>query len=242
MAKYKVFSTKKLEPSLIENAKHSGIEITEQEFISIKPIRNKETFERIIQLAESGINTIALTSSNAVDVLESYHRVGDTSYVIEWKIFCLSGKTKESVEAALFSKKTIIGEARNARELAKEIISQGVKEIIFFCGNKRRIELPTMLKDAGVTVHEIVVYETIETPVTVTDDVGGILFFSPSAVQSFFSVNQLRKNIVCFAIGQTTADSIADFTDNRIIISETPSQEKLLALVQSYFQNINCYE
>lgn len=242
MAKHKVLSTKKLEPSLIEQAKQSGIEIIEQEFISIKPIRNKETVEPIIQLAESGVNTIALTSSNAVEVLESYHHVGDTYYVIDWKIFCLSGKTKESVESALFSKKKIVGEAKNASELAKEIISQGIKELIFFCGNKRRDELPTILKEAGIKVHEVVVYETIETPIVATDDVEGILFFSPSAVQSFFSVNQLKKNVVCFAIGQTTADSIADFTDNRIIISESPSQEMMLASVNFYFQNKNCYE
>jgi uroporphyrinogen-III synthase len=87
-----------------------------------------------------------------------------------------------------------------------------------------------------------VIYETIETPQVSTEDIDGILFFSPSAVQSFFSVNQLKKETVCFSIGYTTAESVAGFTDNRIIISEAPSQEMILASVHFYFANKACYE
>lgn len=136
----------------------------------------------------------------------------------------------------------VVDTADNAKSLAQTIIQHGVEEIVFFCGNKRRDELPEILKAAGIKVHEVVVYETIETPVVTNDDVDAILFFSPSAVQSFFSVNQLKKNTVCFAIGQTTANSIADFTDNRIVITESPSQEMMLALVNFYFQNMDCHE
>jgi uroporphyrinogen-III synthase len=241
-ATHKVLSTKKLDPSLVEKARENGIEVVEQEFISIKPIRNKETLKRIIDLAENGKRTIALTSANAAEVLASYMHVGDTYYVIHWKIFCLSGKTKEAVLSAKFLEKQIAGEAVNAASLAGEIIRQHVNEIVFFCGNKRRDELPNILKEAGVIVHEVVLYETVGTPQVSTDDIDGVLFFSPSAVQSFFSVNQLRQGAVCFAIGQTTATSIADFTDNRIIMSESPNQEMMLSSVQFYFQNSNCYE
>ena len=241
-AKHKVLSTKKLEPSLVQKANECGIEIFEQEFISVRPIKNEETFRRIIEFAEAGKRTIVLTSANAVNVLDGYMHVGDTYYAVDWKIFCLSGKTKEAVLSAKLLEKNIIGEAPNATALAKEIIQHGVQEIVFFCGNKRRDDLPNVLKEAGVMVHEVVVYETMETPQVSTSDVDGILFFSPSAVQSFFSVNQLKKDTVCFAIGQTTADSIADFTDNRIIVSESPSQEMLLASVRFYFDNSGCYD
>lgn len=241
-AKHKVLSTKKLEPSLVEKAKEKGIEIIEQEFILIRPIRNEETFRKITGFAEDKKLIIALTSANAVGVLDSYMHVGDTFYVIDWKIFCLSGKTKEAVLSARLLGKNIIGEATNATALAKQIIQHGVQEIVFFCGNRRRDTLPTILEEAGIIVHEVVVYETLETPQVSTAGIDGILFFSPSAVQSFFSVNQLKKDTVCFAIGLTTADSIADFTDNRIIVSEVPSQEMLLGSVQFYFQNSGCYD
>src|SRR4029079_4049908 len=128
MAKYKVLSTKKLEPSLVEQAKEKGIEIIEEEFISIRPVMNKETFDKIVALAETGKSFIAITSSNAVDVLDSYMHARDIYYVIQWNIFCLSGKTKEAILNTGLLEKNIVGEARNAEELATEIIKHGVKE------------------------------------------------------------------------------------------------------------------
>jgi uroporphyrinogen-III synthase len=242
MNRFKILSTKILKPSLLEQVKESNVVITEQDFISIKPVLSEELHKHVIDLAATGIQTIALTSKNAVEVLDMYMHVGDIYYAVDWKIFCLSGATKQAVSDAPFLEKNIIGEAENAADLAKEIIRQDAKEIIFFCGSKRRDDLPGILKKAGIVVHEVVLYETLETPEIVTKDFDGVMFFSPSAVQSFFSTNQLSVHTVCFAIGNTTAEAIASFTNNKIIISESPGQEMLLSSVQFYFQNINCYE
>lgn len=236
MAKYKVLSTKKLEPSLIELAKKNDIEIIEQEFISINPIRNQETFNRILGFINGKILNIALTSTNAVDALNSYMHFNDTYLVADWNIFCLSGKTKEAVMNALLLRKNIAGEASNATELAGEIISKGVKEIVFFCSDKRRDELPTTLKNANIKVHEVIVYETTETPVTVSNDFDAVLFFSPSGVQSFFSANELNEDSVCFAIGRTTATSIATYTQNKIINSIIPDPKMMIEEAIEYFK------
>src|ERR1043166_3301298 len=147
--KYKVLSTKKLEVSLLEQAKQNDIDIIEQEFISIKPILSHENLEQIIELVKSGLLNIVFSSSNAVTAFEKYLHVGDTSYLFEWEIFCLSGKTKEVILNSKRLGKNIIGEAENASSLAKKIIEQKVNEIIFPCGNKRREELPSILKNAG---------------------------------------------------------------------------------------------
>jgi uroporphyrinogen-III synthase len=241
MAKYKVLSTKKLEPSLIEHAKQNHIEIIDQEFISVKPVLTFENINRFLLLLKKPY--AVFTSANAVTSFTCYLHPGDPAYKPLWKIFCLGGKTKEAVLKIRSLKKNIVAEANNATDLAHKIIEREVKEIVFCCGDRRRDELPDILKKAGITIHELVVYETVETPSTIaTDDIDAILFFSPSAVKSFFSVNQLKKTTVCFAIGQTTASSIADCSDNKIIISESPSQEMMLASVHFYFQNINCHE
>ena len=242
MMKYKVLSTKKLELSLIEQAKQNGIEVIEQEFISVKGVFSKEKFKELTELVKSGLEHFVFTSSNAVILLDQDLYLGDTHYIIDGKIFCLSGKTKDAVLNSNHLGRNIIGEAENASSLAKKIIELKIDKVIFFCGNKRREELPLLLKNAGIKVHEMIVYETIETPTIITDDSDAILFFSPSAVQSFFSTNKLKKNTVCFAIGETTADSITTFTNNKIITSEFPSQEMMIASLNFYFQNINCYE
>ncbi len=242
MAKYKVLSTKKLSPLLIEESKQNSIQIIEQEFISVQPIITKEKCKEVLDLAKSGKEYVAFTSANAVTPFYEYLHQHDTYFVVGWKIFCLAGKTKEAVLNSLLPEKNIISTAENAKVLSQKIIEHGVKEIIFFCGNKRRDDLPNILKDAGIIVHEVVVYETIEIPAVATKDIDAILFFSPSTVASFFTINKLNSKCVCFAIGQTTANTIIDFADNKIIIVETPSQETMVASVKFYFQNINCYE
>ncbi|HEV7329847.1 MAG TPA: uroporphyrinogen-III synthase [Flavisolibacter sp.] len=242
MATYKVLSTKKLAPSLVEKANENGIEIIEQEAIAIKPIVTEEKAREIMPwVLSEDLHYAVFTSANAVLAVQKYLRQGASWLIPNWKVFAIGGKTKETLYP-YFNPANIVATADYGKDLAQKIIEEKVKEVVFFCGNRRRDELPNILKAAGITVHEIVVYETTETPAMLTEDIDGILFFSPSAVHSFFSANQLKKGTVCFAIGQTTADSIADFTDNRIIISESPSQESMLASVNFYFQNINCYE
>ncbi|MBO9682774.1 MAG: uroporphyrinogen-III synthase [Flavisolibacter sp.] len=235
MAKYKVLSTKKLEPSLVKQAGESDIELVEQEFISIQPIVSKEKQEEISHWLMNSNADVAFTSANAVEAVKNYLDKNSSRH-----FYCISGRTRSSLLLHVRDEQ-IMATADYGKDLAGKIIKQQPKEIIFFCGNKRRDELPGILKEAGIKVNEVTVYETVETPVVAEDDMDAILFFSPSAVQSFFSVNQLKQNVVCFAVGTTTAESISHFTKNKILICEQPSQEMMLNAVKIYFQNTNQY-
>jgi len=216
--------------------KQAGLDVVEQEAIRINPILTKEKWDEIFTLLEKKINYAVFTSSNAVTAAKKYLDDYVNHLPPQWKIFCLSGKTKESLieSEALFG--TIEATALSAAELAQQVIEHGVKELLFFCGNRRREELPTILQTAGVKVHEVMVYEVEETPVVANGDFDGVLFFSPSAVQSFFNVNQLKENVVCFAIGQTTAASLQLFTTNKLCVSKEPTQEALVKEVINYFK------
>ena len=238
MAKYKVLSTKKLEPSLVEKAREHDIEIIEQEFISITPVWNKETHDNILSFPNSGLFTAAITSANAAGILNDYMVADDTGYVFAWNFFCLQGKTKKAIQDAPFLRKAVIaGEAVNASLLADEIIRKEIKEIIFFCGDQRRDELPNKLKEAGIKVHEVVLYETIGTPVAVDNDLDAILFFSPSGVQSFFAINELNANTVCFAIGATTKNNISSFTSNTVITGLIPDPKEVINELIEHFKH-----
>jgi uroporphyrinogen-III synthase len=64
----------------------------------------------------------------------------------------------------------------------------------------------------------------------------GILFFSPSAVESFFSKNKLPEQTVLFAIGNTTAKTIhRRYCNNRIMISDQPGKDELIEQAIEYF-------
>ena len=63
----------------------------------------------------------------------------------------------------------------------------------------------------------------------------GILFFSPSAVNSFFSLNKINEQTQIFAIGKTTADAIHKHTKREITIAEIPSEENMVDQVIANF-------
>lgn len=240
--KINILSTKKLSLSIIEQAKETGIYIIEHAFISVKPIATKENHKQIkTAVLTNKISDVVFTSANAVNVIKTYLHEGETWQVPNWNIFCISGKTKDALTPYI-DPNSIMATAENSLTLARKIIGENRKEIIFFCGNERRDELPDTLKNAGITVHEIVVYETMSTPHKLENDLDGVLFFSPSAVKSFFSANELKKNVACFAIGPTTTASIKEHTDNKIVTSKGPTQEMMLAAINLYFENIKVYE
>ena len=78
MAKYKVLSTKKLSPLLIEESKQNSIQIIEQEFISVQPIITKDKIKEVLDLAKSGKEYVAFTSANAVTPFYEYLHQHDT--------------------------------------------------------------------------------------------------------------------------------------------------------------------
>jgi uroporphyrinogen-III synthase len=228
MSSYTILSTKKLETPLIEQAKANGIDITEAEFITVKQVNTGETTAKIRSLISRKI-TAVFTSANAVNAIEEFYGA-----IPGWDIFCLSGKTREAVSRR-FESLQIVDTADSATELAQKIPAT-VKKVVFFCGNQRRDELPSFLENNNVEVDEIVVYETTETPVTVTANYDAVMFFSPGAVKSFFAANQLSSSVICFAIGNTTAGEIRKYAGNRIIAAGSPSQEEMIAAVIRYFK------
>ncbi len=237
MGKHKVLSTKNLRPDLKKSTEQNSIDLVETEFISIKPILTKEKYNEVHKyLLKENVYAI-FTSANAIGPFKNYMSQNNVYHMVNWKIFCLSNQTKKALYP-YFSERNILETADNALMLAQKIISHGIKELVFFCGNKRREELPLILKNNGINLHEVIVYETLETPILITQPFEAILFFSPSAVNSFFSMNQISMNTLCFAIGQTTANAIRVYTKNKIITSPVPSPEAMIEDLIKHFTTL----
>ena len=205
-----VLSTRELSPSLVERAAAAGVVIESLSFIAIEPMSAAD-----LPMAPA---VVVFTSANAVAAVEGSG----------WKIFCTAGATRRKV-AERFGEAAIAGTAESAAELAETIIGEGwVKAVWFFCGDLRREELPARLRQAGLEVHEVVVYKTRLTPRKIGRVYNGIAFFSPSAVESFFSVNTMAPGTRLFAIGGTTAEAIRQRCDNPVTTSERPEAELLI--------------
>lgn len=218
---FRLLITRKIDRALLTAIEKNEISVTEKDFIQIVPVTAKTDMP-------PARSVVIFTSKNAVDAVSQLNGEDDHA---TWKIFCLSGTTLDYVKK-YFSRSDIAGVATDATELAGKIIDTcDAKELTFFCGDKRMDTLPAILKKAGYQVNEKVVYKTILTPVTIDQQFDGVGFFSPSAVQSFFSMNRPGKDIVFFSVGDTTSAEIKKYADNKILTAAHPSADELMNAV-----------
>ena len=226
-----ILCTRPLPASLIDLAGAAGVAINVSPFIETESVFSVEV-QQEIELLSFQTAIVVFTSMNAVDavtgLLDGHHHP-------DWTIYCIGTATGRLVKE-YFDEEKIAGTASDAASLAKLIADDRfADEVVFFCGDQRRDELPAMLRLQGIDLNEIVVYQTINLPHAIHQLYHGILFFSPSAVQSFFQENKLDDTTILFAIGNTTANEIKKFTNNKIIISDTPGKENLVDKMMEYF-------
>ena len=106
----------------------------------------------------------------------------------------------------------------------------------FFCGNIRRNTIPAFFQQNKIAYNEIVVYETKLKPHQIKETFDGILFFSPSGVNSFLEKNSL-ENKMCFCIGTTTSKTLENRTKN-IVIASQPTVENVITEVIKYYKRL----
>lgn len=225
-----ILSTMPVGEMLLAEAAQNNITIHEVSFIKTLEIKDPEIERRIHELSYQKITAI-FTSRNAVDAVSKLIPRNKVS----WKIFCTGNTTKKMVKE-IFGNESILDTGANAELLAEKIVDySGVKDVVFFCGDKRRDELPAILINNGIRVEEVIVYKTIEISQALPNQYDGILFFSPSGVRSFFSENSISAKAQFFAIGATTANAVYTISQRGAIISNEPTKENLVKLAIEHF-------
>ena len=229
--KITILSTRSIDQQLIGEAAAKNIIIDEILFIKTEPTSSIQVQQEIEHLATMSA-TVVFTSRNAVEAVVAEL----DGYQPEWQIFCIGHATREAVEK-FFHKNSIAGTAANAKDLAEDVVEKtDADEVIFFCGDQRRNELIDILRAADIEVNEVIVYQTTAVPQKMDKKYDGILFFSPSAVKSFFQKNKIGEQTVLFAIGDTTADELRHHSSNKIIVSSQPDKNHLIRNLIVYFE------
>jgi len=226
----RILCARPIEQSLITKAEEKGVGIQVLPFIEIRKIETPELKSHLALLALQKID-VAFTSTHAVESVA----MNLATKPEHWRISCIGGVTKEAV-VKHFGEKYLGARARNASALARKIVVAAVaKEVYFFCGDQRLDDLPETLRSNNIPVQEVIVYQTLQTPQEVEEDFDGVMFFSPTAVHSFFSLNTVRMDVVMFSIGKTTTATIQSYCTNKVVTSEWPGQENLVDKVIEYF-------
>lgn len=232
----RILCTKKIPDEFIQTAQSEGVDFFVREFIAVRPNLQGKDISLIHALLQKEEVTVIFTSKHAVYSLHDFIRAKATDFHPKWKVYCIASATREAVRHC-FPAFIIQGIASYAEELANLIlVNDHVKEAWFFCGNLRRDVLPDKLSRNGIKLHEVTVYETIPTPQSVEENYNGIIFFSPSGVESFFSKNKIDQRVTCFAIGETTASAIKKYTSNNLVTSLHQKAEDLIKTCIEYYK------
>ena len=207
-----ILSTKKLSASQKKMFQNNTISVTDYNAIEIKSI----DFE-----SPKKVGYGIFTSQNAVKAFFSGHNRNTST--IE-TIFCVGEKTKSILEK---NEQKVAKMMKNASELADFIKkTHKTDTFYFFCGNLRREEIPSSLKNEKITLFEVKTYETRLKTFKFDQKLSGILFFSPTGVTSFCMENDI-ENSAAFCIGKTTSSEAKKHSSN-IFEAEKTTIESVL--------------
>lgn len=207
-----ILSTKTLSKVQKQELVNANFNVVEADFISTQnqSFELKDIFDNLIITSQNAAQSILLHSK--CEELKTKN------------VFCVGLKTKALLEENGFNVIVYVDYASDLAEIITLIYS--IESYTFFSGNLRKETLPKALKEAKIKFNEIQVYETTLTPQKIKTTVDGILFFSPSAVESYLKDNKIKAEI-CFCIGNTTAESLDKVTKN-IIVADQPSVENVI--------------
>ncbi len=227
--RYSILSTSNLPFERVGKIPDS-IDIRVLAFTEISARNDENIKSEITKFAKKKL-TVLFTSAHAVKFVARL-----LSGKPDWRIYCTRNETRVAAIHS-FGSNNIANYADNALALSKCLIEDKIKEAIFFCGDQRMDILPNNLKDNGIKLTELIVYDTRLTPETVLEQPDAILFFSPTAVKSFFSMNQLSPDTTVFAMGNTTAVALKQFTNSPVIISPESDKAFVLNMAMKYAES-----
>lgn len=223
-----MLSTKTLDPETLAYAQSLNLNVQCTDFIETSPV----SFE-IKDIDTGNFDAVVFTSANAV---KYFFENKDAWNLLRSKlVFALEGKTND---ALLVYEVIASGKAASANELADVMAAEAVQSVLHICGNLRLETLEDKLKQAGIGYKDLAVYRTgILTDKKITEHFDAVLFFSPSGVDGFFSLNHVTDKTVCCCIGETTAQALRGKNKTaNIIIPQQPSPVAMLAAVANYWK------
>lgn len=173
------------------------------------------------------IENVVITSKNAVEAL----LMNFSAMELQFKnIYCVGRRTKRMIEKRIGK---VTHMEANAKKLANYLIDyiEGA-EVTYFSSDLRLDDLPNLLEKNHIKVNEIEAYQTKYDSEKLENTVDGIMFYSPSTVDSFLKQN--KANGIAFCIGETTAN-VANKHFEDVRIAKVPTVESVIELVNEHY-------
>ena len=223
MSQISILSTKTLSKEQRQAFLDADFDLLEQDFIEIK--------NNFFELNKINDNLIFSSQNAVLSLIEQ-----NGWEILKTKtVFCVGIKTKDLLESNGFKVAVYMDYASELAEIITLIYNK--ENYTFLSGNLRMETLPNALKSAGITFNEIEVYQTTLAPFKISEQekFAGIMFFSPSGVESYLTNNKIKKEI-CFCIGTTTAKALEFYKVKNIEIAEIPTIDEVVVAVIDYYK------
>ena len=219
----RLLSTKKLSKKMKLAFNKNNITIIE--IPMIKTVRVNFVWPKI----QEGI---IITSSSALNSLVKHPNYYNLK---KHPFFCVGSYTKKRLSELGLNVEEC---EASSKDLALKIGDKySKKKFNYFCGKQRLKTIEIFAKKNNIDIKISEVYETFEIRKKIKEKFDGIIFFSPSAVRSYVSLNSLNTQKV-FSWGQTTAKEIKKYCDI-FFTSKTPSIKSLVSLINKTLEKIN---
>ncbi|WP_428235152.1 uroporphyrinogen-III synthase [Gracilimonas sp.] len=148
-------------------------------------------------------------------------------------IFAVGSKTAEMLEE--LNLEVTIPDEYNVVSLAEKMKELELTNVTHFCGNLKAGDLNKLLGE-DVNLTSVEVYRTKLAPHTLNiSNYDGIVFMSPSAVESFSERNEINGTAKVFCIGPTTEAAAEEVGFENCITPEYSTLDDLTESIQNYF-------
>lgn len=216
----RILSTKILPVSLQKILSKIDFEVEMHDFITIKSIDFA---------MPSQVDILLFTSQNAVKTITAHPQVVMLKAI---PVVCVGKNTASLLQENGFN---VLAHTNYAAELGAFILkTYPDKRFAFFSGSLRLDTLPNFMTENRIAFEEVRVYETVLSPHKIDIPPTGILFFSPSGVESYVQKNTF-SNAICFCIGETTATEVRNYTQN-VVVSKEATVKGVVCQCLNYFQ------
>ena len=217
----RLFSTKQLSPTQRQAFTSAGFSLEMEDFIEILPVAPIGAIPQADYFLFSSQNTLLSLAQNPYYAQLPHKRA-----------FCVGEKSRQLLEQMGWE---VLASFDYAKDLAPFLVEHYAQaSFVFFCGAQRMNTLPNTLRAHHISLQEYIVYHTALTPKRLESPYDALLFFSPSAIESYLKDNEIgREKLIC--IGETTYAALPKGSQG--YIAPRPTIEGVLECCMSLFDN-----
>ena len=217
----KVFISRKLNSDSIFKIKlkNEGFEIWDESLLEFELI----PFEEI-----PTVDWIFFYSQKGVQFFFNHIRNNNISFSKNIQFAGFGEKTAETIEQ--FTKCHFIGTG-DAKTTASDFVKITTGQKILFPRAENSQRSVQQLIDNQVITIDLIVYKNFPKKELNLPRIDYLFFTSPMNAKVFFQKYQLEKDQKVFAIGKTTAQTLADLGINNVIFPKKPSEDEFVKLL-----------